>query len=241
MAMLQQVQRYYKMQGISPMHFSCRRKGECEADCSDFTGPKEPHIGTKYEIGRFPRILFLSLDSGRESREPSRRTAPAVRRWAENVDVEAIPKRRHWRVTHEMAGELLKAYKPGLKLNEIAPFFAHSNAAKCCQNKLGKQQADKKLFRKCSEYIVGELKILRPDVLVTQGREAFNTIELALRKREISSLRPVTWESAKTGGYGELVIGGRKVLWFPSLHPQARGNAFQLQRERCWKRWSRKV
>jgi uracil-DNA glycosylase len=140
-----------------------------------------------------------------------------------------------------MAAELLKAYKPGLRLNNVAPYFAHINAAKCCQNKAGHAQADAILFRNCSEYIGGELKILRPDVLVTQGRYALTAVEQALQERKISSLRPLTWITSQKGAYGILAIGGRKVLWFATPHPQARGRIFQSQRERYWEKWSSMV
>jgi hypothetical protein len=235
---MQRARNYYRKSRISPEHFTCGHKKECQADCPKFTGPKEPHIGSKYELGHYPRILFLSLDPGLEQNGSYKRTAPEVRKWAEACIVEKCPKGSHWYVTHEMAIELLKAYKPGLSLNNVAPYFAHSNAAKCCQNKVHRKQADAKLFRNCSDYIGGELEILQPNVLVTQGMKAFEAAKHAIGDETISSLSPLTWPAAKKGTYGVLEIGGRKVLWFATLHPKARKGMFQRQRKLFWKKWS---
>ena len=79
---------------------------------------------------------------------------------------------KHWYRTHEMALKLLCQFKCGLKIADIPPYFAHVNSAKCCQNKKNKGQADRTLFDECRRFIPKELRILKPDIVVTQGNWA---------------------------------------------------------------------
>jgi hypothetical protein len=50
-----------------------------------------------------PRLLFLSLDSGSAEVDPSVKTLEAVRRREVNCDVNALPRNKHWYLTHELA------------------------------------------------------------------------------------------------------------------------------------------
>ena len=58
----------------SPAHI------EQKCDRGNFVGPKEAYVGSKYEQGgAFPRLLFISLDSGYGYPKPVDRTWRAVR------------------------------------------------------------------------------------------------------------------------------------------------------------------
>lgn len=228
------IHRYYEENKISPTNFHCEHRDLCAAGCKRFVGGKEPFIGSRYELTS-PRLLFLSLDAGEMDKNHGR-TVSQIQEWAENFDVSGKHKLRHWRVTHEMAIEFLKDAKHSLTLNTVAPYFAHTNSAKCCQNKRAKAQADPKLFRNCRRYIPGEIEALDPDVLITQGRYAFDAVQHAIVEGRIDATQTMTWEAAKRGAHGVLAFGKKRVLWFATPHPGARGGIFQSQK-RHWKKW----
>ena len=56
--MLLALEGYYKQNGILATSFFCKHKSECSLGCANFTGPKSAYVGTGYERGDFPRLLF---------------------------------------------------------------------------------------------------------------------------------------------------------------------------------------
>jgi hypothetical protein len=234
MSLIQRIQTFYETEGIAPLSFTCEHKSDCRAGNPHFTGPKVAFVGSRYGSRGLPRLLFLSLDSGRASKSPADRNAVAVRAGTENYKVEEW--NPHWRYTNEMALMLLARFDPGLRLRTITRYFAHTNSAKCCQNKEGNQAADARLFRNCRGYIGKELAILCPDVLVTQGKPAFQVIKAAIDSKEISVNRSLAWLGLRSGEHRTLRVDDREVLWFAAFHPRYGG--FYTQRERYWRKWS---
>jgi hypothetical protein len=171
--MLRELQTYYDKHGILATSFHCRFKDQCQNGCDKFTGPKSAYVGTGYEANTLPRLLFLSLDSGSGELDDIERLPTAVRRQEEiECNVSALPKNRHWYRTHELAYHILRKFKPDLELPEAKRYFAHANSAKCCMNNPGKKKAAATLFKNCERYLKGEITILLPRVIVTQGQEA---------------------------------------------------------------------
>ena len=175
--MLEQLKNYYESNGISAINFRCKHEGNCRGSYADFTTAKEAFLGPEYEKGSIPRLLFLSLDSGGENKDPVNRTMEKLREDILKSNVSKFHKGRHWYLTHKLAFELLKQFKEDLSIDNIAASFAHTNSAKCCMNKKGRKMADKIMFRMCREYLSGEIAILKPDILITQGKEARFSIE----------------------------------------------------------------
>jgi hypothetical protein len=138
-----------------------------------------------------------------------------------------------------MALTLLGRFGARLKLEAITPYFAHTNSAKCCQNKQGRRAADARLFRNCSQYIGREVRVLRPDVLVTQGKHSFDAIQAAIDDHTISAERTLLWSDLRSGKDGVLKIGGQEVIWLATFHPRFGG--FYSQRQLHWPRWSKLV
>jgi hypothetical protein len=249
MSMVGRIHNYYERQGISPTHFKCTHKADCSADCPRFVGPREPYIGVEYERGRCPRMLFLSLDvpRGKDQPKPTRLERTAARQ-QEDRDYQPTQDKhqsRHWYQTHDLARVFLKGYGQALPIDEVGEYFAHTNSAKCSRGNDKGAQAPQKVFDNCRPYIGNELGILQPDILVTQGKEAFKAVKYALTNGEISSLRSVEWvkpalwkRNKHKKKFGVLQIGDRKVLWFVTYHPQARGGAFLRQKEDCLRYWS---
>ena len=176
--MLRKLNVFYEKHDILPDRFRCSSYAVCSAGSPNFTSAKASYVGPRYEERELPRLLFLSLDSGSADPDPRQRTAEAVREGNLAYDVAALPKQNHWYRTHEMAFALLRQFKPELTVVDTRLYFAHVNSAKCCQNKSQRKQADKVLFENCRRFIAGELRLLSPDVVVTQGGWA----EVAIRR-----------------------------------------------------------
>src|SRR5665213_1009431 len=179
-----QLHTFYDTKGISALAFRCRHQGACSAQSPRFITAQETYVGPDYEDGHLPRLLFMSLDSGSLDSDPASRTMEAVRRRVLSDDVSRMPKGKHWYETHDLALTLLRQFDRSVRIDRVSRHFAHMNAAKCCQNKPGNEKADRVLFDNCREYIGDEIRILRPDILVTQGLEARRAIEHHFAKRE---------------------------------------------------------
>lgn len=238
--MFQRLSRYYQDNGILSTSFTCSHKKECSGGSPKFTGPKSAFVSTGYEnrSSNLPRLLFLSLDSG-DGDKDDRNRLPEVLRQQEEIerDVLALPKHKHWYRTHELAWYIFKQFNPDIRLEDAKGHFAHANSAKCCMNKPGRKQADRVLFRNCRKYLKGELEILRPDVIVTQGAEA--------KKAITSFYEPLECIDE----YASIIrMNFRKVFWLHTYHPGNYG-AFNKQRNfdktrgfaLGWDRYSREI
>lgn len=234
--MLRKLNVFYEEHGILPDRFRCSSYSACSAGSPGFTSAKASYVGPRYEERGLPRLLFLSLDSGSADPDPRKRTTEAVREGNLAMDVAALPKNKHWYRTHEMAFELLRQFKPGLTVADTRLYFAHVNSAKCCQNKSQRKQADKVLFENCRRFIPGELRVLSPDVVVTQGdsakdaiRKSFNVLEHDERTLASDYEIDARYETGRI----EFKPGTKAVLWLHTYHPSARGY-FHPQRKKCW-------
>ena len=228
--MLEQLKTYYKSNGILPTAFRCPHATKCSANSPRFTGAKATSLGTEYEKGNGPRLLFLSLDSGSADANPVKRTFEALRAEERTQDVNNLPKNKHWYLTHLMAWELLRPFHPHLTIAKMRPYFAHVNSAKCCQNNPQRGKASSVLFDNCRDYIPAELRILQPDVIVTQGGEAKDVI--------LKGMRLVRHEVREVGGahYETGVVQldpEKQALWLQTYHPNNYGR-FHPQRKQCW-------
>lgn len=276
--LLKKLNKYYnnKDNRISAKYFSCKHAAKCKRGCPSFSEAKEANVGEEYEHGTVPRLLFLSLDPGRSSKDPNERTVQGVRK----ADLEANlkPSNIHWKRTLEFAWfvfyelwkrqrsiklskdvkkvydkindkvnssnpskKLKKSYREFLKLYEelydwggarrILPYFAHTNSAKCSMNKERHAQADKELFNNCREYIMREIEILDPLVLVTQGKYASEVLEDAIENKGVKVKRQEKIRSIKyhpdtkckrlkkSSNYTELQLNGKKIVWIRFDHP----------------------
>jgi uracil-DNA glycosylase len=96
-------------------------------------------------------------------------------------------------------------------------------------NRDGSAQAHDRLFENCRLYVGGEILILRPDIIVTQGDYAKLAIE--------SSFPFSVTGDMKRCGHAVLDVQERKVLWFHTYHPRAFGG-FNRQRRECFREWA---
>jgi hypothetical protein len=233
MGILQSLKEYYHDAGISATNFRCEHLEDCKRDYTSFTEAREAYVGTKYEEGKVPRLLFLSLDSGAGETKPEDRTMEACRHWEENCcEVDKLPKNLHWYRTHELAYILMKRFDSNVELTKIQPYFAHTNSAKCCMNKEGRKMANWQMFKNCQRYIAGELSCLEPDILVTQGDMAKEAVEVAFQS-EVKG-------DQKHCGYSVTTIKNKPVFWIHTYHPRHFGG-FNHQRRECYDNWSNLV
>jgi uracil-DNA glycosylase len=98
-------------------------------------------------------------------------------------------------------------------------------------NNPGNRQADKRLFDNCRDYIPGEIKLLKPDVLVTQGDYALVAISSNFRHKVVGN--------QKKCGHAVLTDGDRDVLWFHTYHPSSFANFHQQKPN--WPKWGEMV
>ncbi|MYH48159.1 MAG: hypothetical protein F4151_01165 [Gammaproteobacteria bacterium] len=228
--MLRQLNSFYESNGISPVHFRCRWRSACCGESAAFTEAKASYVGPFFEERCLPRLLFLSLDPGGADPRPRERTIDAVRRQNLAMDVEALHPKRHWYLTHELAFALLRQFKAGLTVPDTRLYFAHVQSAKC-SNRAGKEQASRTLFENCRPFILPELKILKPDIVVTQGNPAVEAIlkgGFAVRQHVRRTVNGARYETA----FLELDRETR-CLWLQTYHPGARSH-FHRQRTHCW-------
>ena len=235
--MLRKLNAFYESHGISPVGFRCPSRAICSANAPRFTSAKASYVGPSYEDGELPRLLFLSLDSGSANPDPRQRTAKAVRRQNLATDVAALHKSKHWYRTHELAFSLLRQFKVGLTIADTRLYFAHVNSAKCCQNKDHRRQADRTLFENCRRFIPGELRVLSPDIVVTQGGPAKDTIlkSFVIQQHHVEAVEQDRYKNGAhyEVGFIELGPGAKTSLWLHTYHPGNYGR-FNPQRRYCW-------
>lgn len=236
--MLTGLSAYYDRHGINTVGFRCSHQSACRATSPRFTTAKASYVGPEYEAGHGPRLLFLSLDSGIGVPDPTERTIQAVRRQTLACDVDGLPKGRHWYQTHEMAWLLLRPFHPDLTIRDSRRYFAHVNSAKCCANNEGKSKASGVLFRNCREFIPGELQILQPDSVVTQGAEARDVIVKACGTVKEHERREINGAAFETGVLS--LVPGKPTLWLQTYHPNNYGK-FWPQKKQCWLLYVTKV
>lgn len=226
--MIQRLRLYYVQNGIGAVNFRCLHSAACSGESVRFTSAKESFVGLDYERGTLPRLLFLSLDSGSAETDPRKKTLQAIRglEMAERID--ALPRHKHWYLTHELAWVLLRQFKPTLTIGQTSSFIAHANSAKCCQNNAARRQAEDVLFNNCRGFIPGEIRLLEPDIIVTQGMQARRVIEQGFVILEHQAV------NAGTGHSVAIVrCGSRRALWIPTYHPSNYGKFWPQKRE-CW-------
>ena len=237
--LLDELNAFYETHGISPSNFRCPLHSSCSAGSPNFTTAKASFVGPRYGAARsVPRLVFLSADPGRSPRTVEQRTLEGVRAHELALDVALLHKARHWYRTHELAFRLLRQFKAGLTIEEARYYFAHVNSAKCCENNPGNAQAHHTLFRNCQPIALAELRVLRPDIIVTQASPAKDVVMTRLDVsshdvRQLPSAPMYKRNALYETGHLE-IVPGRKTLWLSTYHPHEQSGRFAPQRRHCW-------
>ncbi len=213
----EQLSTFYEKMGISAVNFKCKHYSLCSNKSPErFTTAKESFVSKGYVQHQLPRIIFISLDSGSAESDPKLKTLEAVRQWEEeNQKPSQLPKNKHWYQTHEMAHFLLSYFNKDLVFDEARHFFAHVNSAKCCENNYQRKQANDLLFINCREFLPGELEILNPDIIITQGKWARIAIESSFQVLKSPAFIPEELSEVKV-----IWTNSSPVLWISTFHPR---------------------
>jgi hypothetical protein len=238
---MESLSHYYDQVGINPLDFSCAHRDECERACAQrgwtFTEATAALVGRAYGNG-VPRLVFVSSDPVDVQTDPSRRTLHAERETHAQCPVRSPAlwdktwMGQHWYQTHLLAWTLLRPFvrKP-FEVQGTCEFFAHTRAVRCSNSV--SDEAPKVLYRNCRDHLLGELRVLEPDVIVTQGRKAER--EVRHMKLSFVSIAPSTEQC----GHAIVTLGSRQVLWLQSYHPSPRARRYYIpQKERCWPLWT---
>ncbi len=193
------------------------------------TETKMSMVGKHYGV-HFPRIVVLSLDPPNGNQgdcvEPHQRTTEYISDKHENDDYSANRPNPHWALTQIIVKDILCRFGyvtppavavvvesyAGRPIENVSAYFAHVNVAKCSMHNPGKGQAHREVHEACGDaYLLGELEILAPDILITQGN-ASNAITSRLLTGEQFS--PRILPCAK-----KIDRKGKTMLWLPMRHP----------------------
>ena len=233
--MEKKLEEYYLSVGIEALHFRCKHYLDCSYDCQNFTEAKASYLGFLYEKRILPRLLILSLDSGSGDIDPNRRTIKAVREIEETESpTSELPRNKHWYRTHQIALEILHPFKPELDIDSVKHYFAHVNSVKCSMNRMNNSMAREVLYFNCRWYLPEEFRILDPDIIISQGKMAKNSLYGAFSIIEGST--SLEYDCP----YAVIEINNRPVLWLPTYHPNVKSNLYHQQWEACAKenKWS---
>ena len=250
--MIRALKKYYEKCGISALGFKCKHYKECRSECEDkskFTKAREPYIGKYYGKKGIPKLLFLSLDSGDEKKNPKRKTIEALREGNLKLKPKEIPRGRHWYKTHQFAWVIFDElnqrtelgwdigntnsklfFEPATEIYKIMHYFAHTNSVKCSMNNAHAKQANKRLFVNCRGYILEEIKIFNPHILVTQGNFARIAIEEAVKNKKFSVIKKKNISKANPNKPDFITIeikGDKPALWIHHYHPNNYGTFFK--------------
>lgn len=222
---------YYHSRNIHPERFACQHQGFCRSRAfqQDMTETKMSMVGTQY--GRtYPCIVVVSLDPpngrGGNCATPEQRTIVHVSTQLEADDYKAKRPNVHWALTQIIVKDVLclfgyiaqanaavvTASYAGCPIENVTPYFAHVNVAKCSMNNPGHGQAARAVHHICGKsYLEDELAILAPDILITQGNAANSIVgellaSTQLAARDLPSARQID-------------VGGKSALWLPMRHP----------------------
>ena len=122
-----------------------------------------------------------------------------------------------------------------LKFNKICPYFAHTNSAKCCEDYNQRRQSAARLFENCRGYIPGEIQILDPDILITQGAYAKWDLEYGFSQ----STTPIEIDPACDHcNYHLIQMNGKEVLWFAPYHPNQQSGLYNSRSVPCFDTWA---
>lgn len=244
-SMLDDLTKYYMTSGIAAEHFRCPMADSCRSVCTDFIPAREAFVGSEYELGTLPRLLFISLDPAKDlsDRDPSKRTLQFMRHREASISRlqqggRGFRRGDHWYQTYKFAYELLEPVArmrsvDRISFSNIHRHFAHTNSAKCKDTAKGTTQGHPLLFKNCRQFIPDEVMRLRPDVIVTQGAYARDSIKEVFR---------VLWRGELSSQYhAELIeVNSRPALKLSMSHPKARYGRYQREVQEAW-RWYMQV
>jgi len=222
-----QLNAYYSDHRIHPRDsfeaFECKHKQECRGTSDRFVSARMPGIGVRYLESGTPRLVVISLDPGAEKQDAHREIRLQT---SANFD-KGADRNRHWYQTHEMVATVLSRFDPDLTPAMATEHFAHVNSAKCCLNLPGHKQAPLRVFMNCRWYLPGEIRVLKPQIILTQGDRARNAL-----RGGFAVLRDPTPEACGQDGHKcwarvIALSADYRALWLHTYHPNQKGGLYR--------------
>ena len=239
--MQEQLDNYYRDVGIAPVktfcEFGCSKKEACRAVCcaesngaQDFVfSPRTDgvyvskyYVDGKYKGDCIPRIVVISLSAPKPDEEES-----------SSQLVEREPLNPHWLGTLVTVRSLLYPFiAPSEKLlptrysddkstEIIGQLFVHLRTAKCCSNAKGKYAEHLNVYENCGGYLGEEVRILEPDVIVTQGNYAHWQAEKHVFEEDVANIEveEVKGIDCSIARIVNLKEDNRSVYWLRTIFP----------------------
>lgn len=152
------LQAYYESQGIIPgARFSCKYQEQCPGQLAR---GMQCHIGSRY--GEKMRIVVASLDCGNGGAEEiDGRTGDVV------TSAEESKLDPHMKGTYKALAYFYDEQDPG----KLVHYMAMTNTCKCCKLD-STEHMSVNYYWNCREYTVAEIHLLKPDVILFQGKFA---------------------------------------------------------------------
>ena len=237
---------YYEDVGIAPITdipvtsnnldaifaaFRCPNKDSCRDACQAAQGKAHflartegvtisPYYKKRKYIGyRIPRIVVVSLSAPKPDFSSTESTESPERK----------PLNPHWRGTTTTVRSLLRVFieldRAGdagdQSTNIIEQLFVHVRTAKCCSSAGGTNQESDIVYQNCGPYLRKELRILKPDVIVTQGNSAHYQAEQHVFDEiaQQTPVRPVQGIPNSIARIVSLKGDGRRIYWLRSYFP----------------------
>lgn len=244
--MFEKLTKYYDDNGISARSFvnkrlKCKHFDQCSKK-TPFIPAKEAFVSTGYEEHKIPRLLIVSLDPKYSPfyEKVENRTLLSIRRNEElspSENYNEMGKNTHWRKTFDMVFVLLRDFIKTRNRDEVRHYFAHTNSAKC-HDKVGSTQASEYLFSNCSEYLPGEIEILDPDIIVSQGQEKKFAFMITFGINSDWSLPDVYSDLPKVK---PIKINNHKAIWIITAHPSRQDRTFKDEDEANFIRYGKLI
>lgn len=223
-----QLSRYYKRKGISPEDFRCPHQACCKSYCESgkFQTPKEDvRVSNFYQDRAYlnhhiPRIVVISLSA----------PVPNIERDENNG-----PLNPHWIETLAMVRSLLNAFlekdlpRPAIhsedkSTKQVEKLFVHLRTAKCSSQQNAEHY---RVYETCGHYLGGELRILKPNVIITQGTKARDQLEKHLIRKKV--VKVIETRGRPLHIHAVTLDDERKACWIPTIHPTVRNNSYRHQ------------
>lgn len=175
---------FYAEHGLMASDFQCKHLEICKktAEPRPLCTGASAHIGSQY--GDPYRIVVVSLDRGHTSFDDSveSRSDLIENIWGSKLN-------RHMKGTEILLKALLEN-SFGIEEN-LFSHYAMTNSAKCCGADGDRTSVSDALYKNCAAFSFEEVRLLKPELLITQGNRAieiFNNCLIALSASEMEEV-----------------------------------------------------
>jgi len=160
---VKELEKYYKSKGIGKDSFSCSNVDKCKINGEDNHQGADTYIGSKY--GEPFNLVVVCLDPGKDSKTFEER----------RLQIEGSnPDNPHMKGTQKTLAALL--VNEDIDKVDLFSHYAMVNSCKCFPSDGTMNKAPDDFFVNCRNHINDEIRLLEPDIIITQGNQAINAV-----------------------------------------------------------------